>query len=149
MMNPVIRKMDLSDIDQVLKVEKSSFVSTWTRDIFQQEIALNQHAHYYVLELEEQIIGYIGMWAVFEDAQITNIAVLPDFRGKKYGEKLFGHACKQAVAMGVERLSLEVRVSNTVAQNLYRKFGLVAGGIRKGYYTDNQEDAMVMWVHLK
>lgn len=140
--------MELTDIEQVMEVEKQSFTTTWSKEIFIQELAVNDHAHYFVVEIEERIIGYVGLWVVFEDAQITNIAIIPEFRGHKIGERLFRFVLQQAVKMGVERLSLEVRASNIIAQRLYRKFGLVPGGIRKNYYTDNQEDAIVMWVKL-
>ncbi len=144
-----IRKMVLEDIPQVLEVEKASFPEPWTSNIFHQELNDNMHAHYYVVDYAGKVIGYSGMWVVIDEAQITNIAVLPDFRGKKIGERLFGHMMLTALRLGAERLSLEVRVSNIVAQKMYRKFGLVPGGIRKNYYTDNQEDALVMWVNLR
>ncbi|MCM3397681.1 MULTISPECIES: ribosomal protein S18-alanine N-acetyltransferase [Oceanobacillus] len=145
----VIRKMEVSDVDHVMEVERASFTTPWTTDIFYQELLDNKHAHYFVLQLDEQIIGYIGTWIVIDDAQITNIAIMPGFRGHKLGEKLFGYTVQYALQLGVKRLSLEVRQSNIPAQRLYQKFGLVPGGIRKNYYTDNQEDAIVMWVNLK
>lgn len=148
MTNTIIRRMDISDIDQVLQVEQASFSSPWSRDIFIQELTNNPYAHYFVLVKDDKIIGYVGMWLILGDAQITNIAVLPEYRGRKYGEKLFRHAMEYSICHGIKRLSLEVRVSNIVAQKMYRKFGLVPGGIRKNYYTDNHEDAIVMWVNL-
>lgn len=141
--------MDMIDIDEVLKVEALSFAEPWPKEIFYQEIKNNDFAYYFVAQLDNQIIGYSGLWSVIDDAQITNIAILPEYRGKKLGEKLFEYTCQQAMRIGVKRLSLEVRVSNVKAQKLYRKFGFVPGGIRKKYYTDNQEDAIVMWVNLK
>ncbi|MGJ9458539.1 ribosomal protein S18-alanine N-acetyltransferase [Oceanobacillus sp. CF4.6] len=143
-----IRKMLVFDVNQVLDVERVSFRTPWTTDIFYQELIDNKHAHYFVMELDDKIVGYIGIWIVIDDAQITNVAILPDYRGNKLGEKLFGYTVQYAVKMGVKRLSLEVRESNSPAQGLYKKFGLVAGGIRKNYYTDNGEDAIVMWVNL-
>ncbi|MGY0694890.1 ribosomal protein S18-alanine N-acetyltransferase [Virgibacillus sp. FSP13] len=144
----VIRKMEYNDIDQVFEVEQASFDTPWAKDIFEQEIVENQFAHYFVLELDKKIIGYAGLWVVIDDAQITNIAVMPNYRGNKLGEKLFHYTMGQAIRLGGRRLSLEVRTTNVVAQRMYRKFGLVPGGIRKNYYTDNQEDAIVMWVNL-
>jgi [ribosomal protein S18]-alanine N-acetyltransferase len=143
-----IRKMELKDISEVMAVELASFATPWQEEIFSQEITKNQHAHYYVLEINGKIIGYAGMWIVLDDAQITNIAILPGYRGNKLGEKLFRFVLQRAISMGITRLSLEVRTSNIVAQKLYRKFGLVPGGIRKNYYTDNNEDAIVMWVNI-
>ncbi|GAB4074114.1 ribosomal protein S18-alanine N-acetyltransferase [Barrientosiimonas marina] len=143
-----IRKMQHADINGVMEVEAQAFVAPWPRDIFEHELTHNAYAYYYVMFAGEQLIGYAGMWQVIDDAQITNITVIPAFRGQKLGETLFSYVMHDAYRMGAKRLSLEVRVSNIVAQKMYRKFGLVPGGIRKNYYTDNQEDAMVMWVNL-
>ncbi|CDQ41455.1 ribosomal protein S18-alanine N-acetyltransferase [Virgibacillus salexigens] len=148
MIEPVIRRMEIMDIDAVIEVERTSFSTSWTKDIFYQEISDNPYAHYFVMELDKKIIGYIGTWIVLDDAQITNLAIQPIYRGKSLGEKLFHYTMQYAIIRGVSRLSLEVRESNTIAQNLYQKFGLVPGGLRKNYYTDNQEDAIVMWVNL-
>src|SRR5699024_1267042 len=144
-----IRKMAIDDIKDVMEVDKVSFQKPWTEDIFQLEIDKNDHAHYFVLTLEQKIIGYAGMWVVIDDAQITNIAILLEFRGYKFSEMLFRFICKLVFVMGVKRLSLEVRASNIIAQKMYRKFGMVPGGVRKNYYTDNCEDAIVMWVNLQ
>lgn len=144
----MIRKMEIEDVVQVLEVERASFPTPWTTDIFYQEIVDNKHAHYYVIEVDKKIVGYVGMWIVIDDAQITNIAISPEYRGKHYGERLFQFVIQLLLSLNVKRLSLEVRVSNIVAQKLYRKFGLVPGGIRKNYYTDNGEDAIVMWINL-
>ncbi|QXE03322.1 ribosomal protein S18-alanine N-acetyltransferase [Terribacillus sp. DMT04] len=140
--------MQLADIPAAYTIETASFATPWTIDIFEREITENTFASYFVIEKEGVIAGYCGMWLVIDEAQITNIAILPSYRGKKLGEKLFAHVMEQAILAGAYRLSLEVRVSNLPAQHLYRKFGLVPGGIRKNYYTDNQEDAIVMWVNL-
>ncbi|MCG3421262.1 ribosomal protein S18-alanine N-acetyltransferase [Oceanobacillus sp. GSFE11] len=143
-----IRKMEIADVDQVMEVERVSFTTPWTTDIFYQEIVDNQYAYYYVIEWNGRIVGYVGTWVVLEDAQVTNIAIMPELRGNKLGEKLFQYMLLQIKLIGATRLSLEVRESNIPAQKLYRKFGLVPGGIRKNYYTDNQEDAIVMWVNI-
>jgi [ribosomal protein S18]-alanine N-acetyltransferase len=145
---PIVRQMQLADIPAVYTIETASFATPWTIDIFEREITENTFANYFVIENEGVIAGYCGMWLVIDEAQITNIAILPNYRGKKLGEKLFAHVMEHAILAGAYRLSLEVRVSNLPAQHLYRKFGLVPGGIRKNYYTDNQEDAIVMWVNL-
>lgn len=140
--------MEIADVDQVMEVERVSFTTPWTTDIFYQEIVDNQYAYYYVIEWNGRIVGYVGTWVVLEDAQVTNIAIMPELRGNKLGEKLFQYMLLQVKLIGTTRLSLEVRESNIPAQKLYRKFGLVPGGIRKNYYTDNQEDAIVMWVNI-
>lgn len=148
MNNLVIRKMEITDINAVIDVEKASFKTPWPEEIFYQELNDNKHAHYFVSLVDKQVIGYAGLWIILHDAQVTNIAIRPEFRRKNLGEKLFHYICHYAMKKGVQRLSLEVRASNIVAQRMYRKFGLVPGGIRKGYYTDNEEDAIIMWVNL-
>ncbi len=141
--------MTIDDVEGVMAVEEASFAVPWSADTFHKEIDDNPYAHYYVVEKEGRIIGYCGLWLIIDEAHITNIAIHPEQRGNKYGERLFRHTCKEAIEHGAIQLSLEVRVSNTAAQHMYRKFGMVPGGIRKRYYTDNGEDALVMWVGLK
>lgn len=149
MVKMFIRKMETRDIDAVHLIDQASFNLPWRRETYEMELEENNFAVYFVVETEDgDIVGYVGLWLIVDEAQITNIAVHPKYRGHKIGEKLFGFAMQYAIGEGAGLLSLEVRVSNTVAQNLYRKFGLIEGGIRKGYYTDNGEDAVVMWVKL-
>src|SRR5699024_5753041 len=127
----IIRSMEKTDLDQVMAVETATYKTPWTRDIIYREMAHNPQAYYFVAEWEQKVVGYAGAWIVMDDAQITNIAIHPDYRRKKFGETLFRYMLQFAVQMGVKRLSLEVRQSNTAAQHLYRKFGLVPGGVRK------------------
>lgn len=144
----LIRPMEVVDIDQVIEIEQHSFAMPWTNEIYQKEITDNNFAYYYVLEKDQTIIGFCGTWIVLDEAQVTNIAICPEFRNKGYGESLFQYVLNQVIALGASQLSLEVRVSNEVAKKLYQKFNLQPGGIRKKYYTDNNEDALVMWVRL-
>ncbi|MGR9047636.1 ribosomal protein S18-alanine N-acetyltransferase [Halobacillus faecis] len=144
-----IRRMTKDDVGAVMEVEKASFAVPWSGETFKKEMEDNPYAHYYVVENEDEIIGYCGLWLIIDEAHVTNIAIHPDHRGNKYGEHLFRHTCNEAIEHGAIQLSLEVRVSNTAAQHMYRKFGMVPGGIRKRYYSDNGEDALVMWVGLK
>ncbi|WP_019413617.1 ribosomal protein S18-alanine N-acetyltransferase [Paenisporosarcina sp. TG20] len=144
------RKMTVADIDGVLKVEKEAFSLPWTRDAFLQEMTTNLHAYYVVAENSfGEIIGFCGMWLVMDECHITNVAVTEQARGNKIGEGLMREAIRVSKEHEVVLMTLEVRVSNTIAQNLYRKLDFKNGGIRKGYYTDNLEDALVMWVKYK
>lgn len=142
------RKMTVADVEQVYEIETLSFTLPWTKDAFFHEMIGNEHAYYVVAETDEGIVGYCGMWLVMDEAHVTNIAIHPDQRGKKMGEGLMQAAIDAAKANGAVLMTLEARVSNTVAQNLYRKLGFKNGGIRKRYYTDNYEDAIVMWVNF-
>lgn len=140
------RKMTEADIDQVYEIEKLSFALPWTKESFFHEMNFNDHAYYVVAEVDGRIVGYCGMWLVLDECHITNVAILPQERGKKLGERLMREAMDVARAQGAVLMTLEARVSNHIAQNLYRKLGFENGGIRKRYYTDNHEDAIVMWV---
>lgn len=142
------RLMTIDDIKDIMTIEKASFAIPWTYEAYYNEVMLNKYAHYIVLEVNHTIIGYCGLWVIIDEAHITNIAIDPQYRGQKLGEALLRQVMLIALQKGAKTMSLEVRVSNYVAQNLYRKLGFQNGGIRKGYYTDNHEDALIMWVRL-
>lgn len=144
----VFRFMREEDIDQVLEIEHASFATPWSREAFYNELNMNKFAVYIVLEVDQKVVGYCGVWVVIDEAHVTNIAILPEYRGRKFGEALMQNLFDVARAMGAKSMTLEVRVTNYVAQSMYRKFGFQKGGLRKNYYTDNQEDALVMWVKL-
>jgi ribosomal-protein-alanine N-acetyltransferase len=147
-MTMTFRMMDLDDIDQVLEVERQSFTLPWSREAFLNELNFNQYAVYIVIEDNGKIAGYCGSWVVIDESHITNIAILPEYRGQKLGEALLQKMIEISISMGTIRMTLEVRVSNVVAISLYEKLGFQKGGIRKRYYTDNYEDAYVMWVNF-
>lgn len=143
------RFMDIQDIDAVMEVDKQSFPNPWSKETFYQELMFNDYALYVLMIYDNQIIGYSGMWIITDEAHITNIAVLPQYRGKKLGSALLEKTIEIAKSYQVTLMTLEVRVSNVVAQKLYEKFGFQIGGLRKQYYTDNLEDAYVMWVKFE
>lgn len=143
-----VRRMTVGDIEQVLQIEKESFTLPWTAAAFFNELTNNPFARYLVLELGEQIVAYGGMWTIMDEAHVTNIAVRPGFRGKRLGERILRELMVLAAASGLAKMTLEVRMSNTIARNLYEKFGFEAAGVRKGYYSDNGEDALIMWAEL-
>jgi [ribosomal protein S18]-alanine N-acetyltransferase len=143
-----IRRMNLQDIDQVLQVEKRSFTAPWSRQAFMTELIDNHLARYVVAEYNGRIVGYAGVWMIIDEGHVTNIAVDPDFRGKHLGEKLLRTLISICLAQGGKKMTLEVRVTNHVAQKLYEKYGFERVGVRKGYYTDNREDALIMWADL-
>ncbi len=144
----IIRRMTADDIDQVLTIEHQSFTVPWSRESFVFEMTQNDSSVYFVGEVDNEIVSYCGAWFVLDQATITNIAVLPRYQGQKLGDALFHHMLAYAKEAGIRQLSLEVRISNIAAQRLYKKHGFAIGGTRKGYYSDNLEDAYVMWVEL-
>ena len=143
------RKMTSDDVESVYDIELATFPTPWTLDSFYYEVHENQYAYYLIaVDEDDSIIGFCGMWMVIDAAQITNVAVTEAARGRGIGEGLMREAMRIAREYSMDVMSLEVRVTNSVAQNLYRKLAFQDGGIRKGYYTDNGEDALVMWVNL-
>lgn len=142
---PQVTEMRLADLDQVVEIEKLCYQTPWSRQAFVSELVTNEYAHYIVCRLSGKIVGYAGMWVILDEAHVTNIAVHPDYRGRGLGRLLLKELIERAKCRGATKMTLEVRKSNTVAQNLYYSFGFEARGIRKGYYSDTNEDAIIMW----
>ncbi len=140
-----IAPMTTADIAAVLEIERRSFPTPWPRDAYVHELDHNRTAVYLVARRDEVIAGYAGMWVVMDEAHITTIAVDPPVRGQGIGERLLIGLIDRARERGARWIQLEVRRSNIVAQSLYRKYGFRDVGIRRHYYSDNGEDALVMW----
>lgn len=148
MSDAIVRLMDEKDVDAVFIIEQQSFNTPWSRAAFVNEID-NDIAHYLVLEADGKVIGYGGMWLIVGEAHVTNIAVLPEWRRRGFGKKLLSAMIDYAKTNGAHSMTLEVRVSNTAARQLYEGFGFRNCGCRSGYYSDNNEDAIIMWLELK
>jgi ribosomal-protein-alanine N-acetyltransferase len=143
----LIRRMIGLDIEGVLEVEVASFTTPWSKGAFESEVYDNELTHYLVIVDTEskQVIGYAGMWIIVDEAHVTNVAILPDYRGRGLGEKLLRCLMSKAKERGATSMTLEVRRSNNEAKGLYTKLGFTARGVRPGYYTDTKEDAIIMW----
>lgn len=137
--------MTLDDIPAVLDIEKLSFAATWPSNAFTNELRDNKLAHYFVGRIDGRIVAYGGLWVILEDSHVTTIAVHPDFRGQRLGEELLVRLLDEAIERDASWITLEVRETNDVAQRLYRKYGFTVVATRKGYYSDNDESALVMW----
>jgi ribosomal-protein-alanine N-acetyltransferase len=137
-----IQRMHFQHLPYVVAIEKKSFKHPWSYSLFLSELS-NKIAHYFVAFLGSRVIGYVGLWIYLREAHITTFAIHPEFRRKGYGTKLLHYALEFAKSKGCKEVLLEVRVSNQVAQALYRRFGFSEIGIRKAYYSDG-EDALVM-----
>ncbi|GFN29814.1 ribosomal protein S18-alanine N-acetyltransferase [Paenibacillus xylaniclasticus] len=142
------RAMRLSDVPAIVKIEQEAFTTSWSEEAFTNELSHNHFARYTVMEDSTGIIGYGGMWTIIDEAHVTNIAVRYDRRSRGLGERLLRRMMAQAAEYGMHRMTLEVRVSNNRAQRLYERLGFEPAGIRPGYYSDNNEDALIMWVEL-
>lgn len=142
-----IRQMMLRDLDEVMEIEPVAFGSHhWSRQSFVNE--LNNPGGYYFVACSPtngSLCGYSGFWLIGEEAHITTLAVHPDFRRKYIAERLLINDIAQAQKVGASWMTLEVRVSNEGAQHLYHKYGFKNLGLRRNYYQDNNEDAMVLW----
>ncbi len=140
-----IEAMQVSDLDAVLAIEKLCFPTPWSRFAFQTELTENHYALYIVGKIDGQIVAYAGTWIILDEAHITNVAVHPEWQGKGLGKEILLALLSRAKERGATRATLEVRKQNTTAQQLYLKHGFYFQGVRPGYYTDNGEDALIMW----
>ena len=140
--------MAVSDLDQVLDIERASFPTPWTRAAFCYEIEQNKVARCTVLRGRRGIVGYLCLWEIGHEIHITNLAVHPEWRRRGVARKLLGSALLEGVARGVTLAFLEVRPSNTRALALYESLGFQVIGRRNGYYFDTGEDALVMEARL-
>lgn len=139
--------MTKNDIDSVYKIEEDCFADPWSKDSIRKELK-NDLARYLVAELNGYVVGYVGIWIVVDEGHITNVAVHSKYRGMKIGDKLIKEIVELCKKNKLVAMTLEVRVSNIIAQNLYKKYGFKMSGIRKEYYSDNKEDAIIMWNQL-
>ena len=140
----LIRRMDLLDIDKIVALEQELFSSPWDKEAFYYELEKNAFSTILVLEDELEIIGYIGMWLLGDQTQITTLGIKKAYQGNGYAKKLMDKCEEITKMMGYVNINLEVRVSNQKAIKLYEKGGFKIVAIRKNYYQDNHEDAYLM-----
>ncbi len=144
-MNLVVRQAEEKDIKIMAEMDVLCFSAPWSELSFEKEIKENHLAFYIVAEINERVVGYAGLWCIVDEGHITNVAVHPDFRRKGIGEALVSVLLEHTTEIGLLSHTLEVRASNDPAIALYSKFGFEAAGVRKNYYEDNGEDAIIMW----
>lgn len=142
------RIMTLDDVGAIVEIERESFTAPWSAEAFRNELQNNMFAKYMVMELDGAIIGYGGLWLIIDEAHVTNIAIRESYRGQGLGRRLLTELMRTAHWLGARRMTLEVRVSNERAKSLYRSMGFEPSGVRPAYYSDNMEDALIMWADL-
>lgn len=163
----IVEPMRPEDVEEVMAIERQSFPLPWSMTTYQHELRDNQHSHYAVVRQalpppqpdpfwtrlvrrgqprRAPVLGYGGFWLVVDEAHISTIATAPAWRGRGLGELVLLTMIEQGLGLGAHIVTLEVRISNIVAQNLYHKYGFVITGGRKHYYRDNGEDAHIMTV---
>ena len=142
----MIRKLKHSDLDQVMEIEEKCFHDAWKRKDYEYEINDNPYAQLWVLVVDDKVIGYYDLWVTFEQAEVANIAVLPEYQHRGYGKQLMKHLEQKAMENGCETIGLEVRVSNADAIRLYESQGFSVINTKPGYYKSNStyEDAYRM-----
>jgi [ribosomal protein S18]-alanine N-acetyltransferase len=140
----LIRPMAVADLPDVQLIERASFTTPWPTHAYRQELEANRLAQYLVVLIGERIVAYGGIWLMVDEAHVTTFAVHPAFRRRRLGERLLLALLDLAVARHAREATLEVRLSNLPARRLYEKYGFRPVGIRPRYYSDNQEDALIM-----
>lgn len=141
----IIRKAEEKDVKDIAELEKVCFSDPWSEDSVRYDVVDNKLAFYIVAEIDSKVVGYVGIWNIVDEGHITNVAVSPDYRRMHIASAMIEVLIDVTGEAGVERHTLEVRASNDAAIKLYEKYGFQREGIRKGYYQDNGEDALIMW----
>ena len=143
----IVQPMRRRHLPSVLRIEKQVYPRPWTMSLYLGELALPSTRCYVVARQDGRLVGYAGFMMSLDECHITTVAVDPACQGNRIGTRLMLVLTARAVARGATALTLEVRMSNRPAQELYRKFGFAPAGVRKGYYAEVNEDALVMWAH--
>lgn len=139
-----LRKLTIDDLKDILEIEEKCFSVPWSKEAFESEIN-HKFTYYCCIEINKKVIGYAGLWKIIDEGHITNIAVLPMYRKKGYGNNLIKNLINYCNKNSIVSMTLEVRESNEAAINLYRKNGFEIAGIRPNYYTKPVENAAIMW----
>ncbi len=141
----IIRKAELRDAEDMAIIDELSSPIPWRMESFEREIEENKIAFYIVAEIDGDIAGYMGLWRVADEGHITNVCVAPKYRRMRVATAMMQTVFDVCGREGILDYTLEVRVSNDPAIALYEKQGFKGVGVRKDYYFDNHEDAMIMW----
>ena len=142
-----VQPMRRRHLRSVLRIEQQVYPRPWSSSLFMSELALHSTRAYYVARIGRDLVGYAGLMMTLDEAHVTTIAVDPKRHRGKVGTRLLLVLVREAIARGATAVTLEVRMSNVAAQDLYRRFGFAPVGVRKNYYQEVNEDALVMWAH--
>ena len=136
----------MSDLDRILEIEQASFVNPWTREMYLAELENHGVSFCFVVrDSSQQVIGFCSFWRVLDELHINNLAVAPERRGSGAGTALLKEVLREGTRMGARRATLEVRRSNEGARRLYERLGFSVAGVRRSYYSNPVEDALVLW----
>jgi ribosomal-protein-alanine N-acetyltransferase len=140
----VVEPMRVEDLPAIHEIERQSFTTPWPPHAYRAELEANRLAHYLVVRVDGQLVGYAGMWLMVDEAHITTFAVHPAWRRQRIAERLLLVLLDLGVRRHAREATLEVRLSNMAARRLYEKFGFRPVGVRPRYYSDDNEDALIM-----
>lgn len=141
----IITPMRRRHLRQVLRIDHQVYPRPWSLGLYLGELSTTEGRSYVVARQGTQVVGYAGLMVIAGDAHVTTVAVAPAHQRRGLATRLLLVLARDAVALGAERITLEVRASNHHAQRLYSRFGFAPAGVRKAYYVDNREDAVIMW----
>lgn len=139
-----VRRATIEDAKEIFAIEMECFSVPWSLDSIETELLNEDKKLYYVVEDADGVVGYAGAWLVYDEGQITNIAIRPSARRQGFGAKLTSALIEECFKRGMHEIFLEVRISNLSALSLYRKLGFTVKGMRKNYYSEPKEDAYIM-----
>lgn len=141
----VVTPMRRRHLRQVLRIDHQVYPRPWSLGLYLGELSTTEGRSYLVARQGTQVVGYAGLMVIAGDAHVTTVAVAPAHQHRGLATRLLLVLMRDAVALGADRVTLEVRASNQGAQRLYSRFGFAPAGVRKAYYVDNREDAVIMW----
>ena len=141
----IIRQAKGADAGQIAEVEKACFSTPWSYESLKHDMTENKLALYMAAETGGKICGYAALWKIIDEGHITNVAVFPAYRRRGIARAVLSALIEEASKQGIKRFTLEVRTGNEAAKKLYARLGFLEAGLRKGYYEDNGEDALIMW----
>lgn len=139
-----VRRATIEDAKEIFAIEMECFSVPWSLDSIEKELLNEDKKLYYVVEDGNGVVGYAGAWLVYDEGQITNIAIRPSARRQGFGAKLTSALIEECFKRGMHEIFLEVRISNLSALSLYRQLGFTVKGMRKNYYSEPKEDAYIM-----
>lgn len=139
-----VRRATIEDAKEIFAIEMECFSVPWSLDSIETELLNEDKKLYYVVEDGNGVVGYAGAWIVYDEGQITNIAIRPSARRQGFGAKLTSALIEECFKRGMHEIFLEVRISNLSALSLYRQLGFTVKGMRKNYYSEPKEDAYIM-----
>jgi len=148
MTDVVLDPMKELHVPQIMAIERDIFDTPWTEEMFRQEIRGIFGSHATVAMMKDKVVGYQVAWFIEDEVHLVNIAVAPNHQARGIGTLLLNHLIEQSLATGKVIITLEVRVGNSIAQAFYRRFFFRAIGVRRSYYSDNLEDALLMVLDL-